>query len=183
MELKAALSQSIRSVPDFPRPGILFKDITPVLRDPPLLTRCVGEITSAFTDSGFDCVGGVEARGFILGALVAHTAGRPFFPLRKAGKLPWRCLKESYSLEYGEAQLEMHEDAFEPQQRVLIVDDLLATGGTAAAAARLVHRAGGVLVGLTFLVELPFLDGRRPLHELGVQEDRILSLVRFAAGE
>jgi adenine phosphoribosyltransferase len=99
-------------VPDFPKPGIFFKDITPVLQDPPLLARCVGEITRAFAGDGFDVVGGIEARGFILGALVAHTAGKPFFPLRKPGKLPWNCLRESYTLEYGEAELEMHTDAF-----------------------------------------------------------------------
>ncbi|MCK4304278.1 MAG: adenine phosphoribosyltransferase [Candidatus Eisenbacteria sp.] len=183
MELKAALRERMRSIPDFPKPGILFKDITPVLQDPPLLARCIGDITRAFADPGFDAVGGIEARGFILGALVAHSAGKPFFPLRKAGKLPGKCLRESYSLEYGVAELEMHHDAFLPGQRVIIVDDLLATGGTAQAAARLVQRSEGVLVGMAFLIELAFLDGRAKLVDAGVDENRIHSLVAYAAGE
>jgi adenine phosphoribosyltransferase len=183
MDLKTALRERIRTVPDFPKAGVLFKDITPVLQDPPLLTRCVGEITSNFAEEGFDAVGGIDARGFILGALVAHTAGKPFFPLRKAGKLPFERISESYSLEYGEDQLEMHADAFGPNERVLIVDDLLATGGTAAAAARLVQRAGGILAGMAFLVELTFLDGRKRVCEAGIEDRRILGLVRYAAGE
>ncbi len=183
MDLRDSLRESIRTVPDFPKPGILFKDITPVLQDPPLLARCVGEITRAFAGDGFDVVGGIEARGFILGALVAHTAGKPFFPLRKPGKLPWNCLRESYTLEYGEAELEIHTDAFPAGQRVLIVDDLLATGGTAAAAARLVSRGKGVLAGVGLLVELTFLGGRAKLRAAGVDDQQIRSLIGFGEGE
>ncbi len=183
MELETALRACIRSVPDFPKPGILFRDISPVLQDPPLMTRGVGAITGAFAEGGFDVVGGIDARGFILGSLVAHTAGKPFFPLRKAGKLPWKCLRETYSLEYGEAELEMHVDAFESGQRVLIVDDLLATGGTAAAAVRLVQRARGVLAGIGFLVELTFLEGRGILLAAGVEEGNILSLIEYGEGQ
>jgi adenine phosphoribosyltransferase len=183
MDLAAALRASIRSVPDFPKPGVLFKDITPTLQDPPLLARCVGEITSAFAQDGFDVVGGIDARGFIFGALVAHTAGKPFFPFRKAGKLPWKSLREAYSLEYGEAVLEMHADAVADGQRVLIVDDLLATGGTAAAAARLVRRAGGQLAGVAFMIELTFLGGRDVLRRADVTDEQILSLVHYDAGE
>ena len=105
MELRDALRARIRTIPDHPKPGILFKDITPLLQDPPLLSRCVGAITRAFAGEGFDLVGGIEARGFIFGTLVAHTTGKPFFPLRKAGKLPARTLREAYSLEYGQAEI------------------------------------------------------------------------------
>jgi len=183
MELQTALRESMRTVPDFPKPGVLFKDITPVLQDPPLLARCIGEITGAYADGGFDVVGGIEARGFIFGSLVAHTTGKPFFPFRKAGKLPARCLKASYALEYGTAEIEMHVDAFKPGERVLVVDDLLATGGTAAAAAKLVREAGGHLAGTAFLIELPFLKGRARLHEAGVAPETIHSLIGFDAGE
>jgi adenine phosphoribosyltransferase len=126
-------------------------------------------------------VGGIEARGLILGALIAHESGRPFFPFRKPGKLPWRALRESYSLEYGQGTLEMHEDAFPPGSGVLIVDDLLATGGTAAAAVRLVKRGGGEVVGVAFLVELGFLPGRQALLAEGLTADRIGRLVEFDA--
>jgi adenine phosphoribosyltransferase len=183
MELSSALRTRIRSVPDYPKPGILFKDITPLLQDPPLLSRCVGALIAAFPAGSFDIIGGIEARGFIFGSLVAHTAGKPFFPFRKAGKLPYRSIREAYSLEYGQAEIEIHVDAIAPDQRVLIVDDLLATGGTAAAAARLVRRAGGEIAGVAFLVELSFLEGRRALREAGVANERIVSLVGFEVGE
>jgi len=183
MDLPGALQTRIRSVPDYPKPGILFKDITPLLQDPPLLSRCVGALIGAFPAGTFDVIGGIEARGFIFGALVAHTAGKPFFPFRKLGKLPYQSLREAYNLEYGQAEIEIHVDAIAPGQRVLIVDDLLATGGTAAAAARLVRRAGGEIAGVAFVVELTFLDGRRLLHEAGVPADRVVSLVGFRVGE
>lgn len=183
MELQAALRARIRTVPDYPKPGIRFKDITPLLQDPPLLTRCIGAIMGSHPPGGFDTVGGIEARGLIFGALVAHAAGKPFFPFRKPGKLPYRSLREAYSLEYGQAEIEIHVDALTPGQRVLIVDDLLATGGTAAAAARLVRRAGGEIAGAAFVVELAFLDGRRALHAAGVADERIVSLLGVAAGE
>ncbi len=183
MDLQTALRTRLRTIPDYPKPGILFKDITPLLQDPALLARCIGAITGAYPVGGFDAVGGIEARGFIFGSLVAHTAGKPFFPFRKAGKLPYRSLRESYSLEYGQAEIEIHADAIAPGQRVLVIDDLMATGGTAAAAARLVRRAGGEVAGVAFIVELGFLDGRRALHEAGVADERIVSLVTYAAGE
>lgn len=179
MELTEALRQRIRTIPDFPKPGIAFKDITPILQDPPLLHRCVLALRDRFDATGFEAVGGIESRGLIFGVLVAQACLRPFFPFRKLGKLPWRCLRESYSLEYGEAALEMHEDAFPRGARVLILDDLLATGGTAAAAARLVQRAGGEVVGVGFVVELGFLPGREPLRAAGIAEERIQSLIAF----
>lgn len=183
MDLRAALAERMRTVPDFPKPGILFKDITPILQDPSLLARCTAAITGHYASSGFDLVAGIEARGFIFGALIAHTTGKPFIPLRKSGKLPAECLRESYSLEYGTAEIEMHADAILPDQRVLIVDDLLATGGTAAAAVRLVERAKGSLAGIAFLIELTFLDGRARLREAGANEEQILSLIGYGAGE
>ncbi len=183
MELQESLRARIRTVRDYPKPGILFKDITPLLQDPPLLTRCVGEITGAFASSGFDVIGGIEARGFIFGSLVAHTTGKPFFPFRKAGKLPSETLRARYLLEYGEAEIEMHRDAFVAGQRVLIVDDLLATGGTAAAAAQLVQQAGGLLSGVAFLIELTFLDGRGKLRDVGLRDEQIVSLLGYGAGE
>ncbi len=183
MDLQSALHTRIRSVPDYPKPGILFKDITPLLQDPPLLSRCVGALIGAFPAGAFDIIGGIEARGFIFGALVAHTAGKPFFPFRKLGKLPYQSIREAYELEYGQAEIEIHVDAIAPGQRVLIVDDLLATGGTAAAAARLVRRAGGEIAGAAFVVELTFLAGRRALHEAGVAPERIVSLAGYGVGE
>ena len=183
MDLKAALQERMRTVPDFPKPGIFFKDITPILQDPPLLARCTAAITEYYTAVGFDLVAGIEARGFIFGALIAHTTGKPFIPFRKAGKLPAECLRESYSLEYGQAEIEVHADAIAPGQRVLIVDDLLATGGTAAAAVKLVERAGGSLAGVAFLIELTFLDGRARLLATGAADEQILSLVGYGANE
>jgi adenine phosphoribosyltransferase len=181
VELADALRGRIRTIPDFPKPGIAFMDITPILQDPPLLRRCVAALGGLFGPDACDAVGGVESRGLIFGALVAHETARPFFPLRKPGKLPGRCLRESYALEYGESTLEMHEDAFTPGARVLLVDDLLATGGTAAAAVRLVRRGGGVVAGIGFVVELDALGGRESLRAEGVPEAGIRSLVHFGA--
>lgn len=183
MTVEQALRETIRSIPDFPKPGILFKDLTPVFQDPVLLERSLREIVAAFDPAGYDSVGGIEARGFILGALVAQSTRRPFFPFRKAGKLPWKTMRETYALEYGEDSIEIHSDAFAPGARVLIVDDLLATGGTAAAAARLVQRTGGELIGVVFLVELSFLGGREKLIAEGIEAEKIVSLVKFQAGE
>ena len=183
MELTETLRGAIRTIPDFPKPGIAFKDVTPLFQDPLLVRRCVQAILDAFPSEGFDAVGGIEARGLILGTLIAHESGRPFFPFRKPGKLPWKTLREPYQLEYGQNALEMHADAFADGHRILIVDDLLATGGTAAAAARLVHRAGGQLAGLAFLVELAYRTGRTKLRAEGLNDGQIMSLIAFELGE
>ncbi len=183
MELADTLRHVIRTIPDFPKSGIAFKDISPVLQDPDLTRRVVRALGTLFDPDSFDVVGGVEARGFILGALVAYELGRPFFPLRKPGKLPGRVERESYALEYGEATLEMHADAICSGTRVLLVDDLLATGGTVAAAARLVERCGGTVTGVAFLVELDFLPGRPTLRAAGLDDARVRGLVHFGAGE
>jgi adenine phosphoribosyltransferase len=157
------LKSKIRHVPDFPKPGILFYDITTVLNDPQGFRDVIGAVAGPYKDSGIEQVVGIESRGFILGAAVAHQLGAGFVPIRKPGKLPSKCRREDYALEYGTDGLEIHEDAVRTGQRVLIVDDVLATGGTARAAAGLVRHIGGNLVGLSFLIELNFLKGRGKL--------------------
>ncbi|MFY1829046.1 adenine phosphoribosyltransferase [Myxococcus fulvus] len=157
------LKTCLRDVPDFPKPGIVFKDITPVLADPRLFGRVVNAMSAPFRGQHISKVVGVEARGFLLGAPLALALGAGFVPARKPGKLPYRSVVERYSLEYGADGLEMHEDALAPGERVLVVDDVLATGGTAEATARLVKRLGGELVGFSFLIHLGFLDGDKRL--------------------
>ena len=157
------LSSFIRDIPDFPRPGIVFKDITPLLADHGAFSSAVHQLIDAFEDQQIDRVCGVEARGFILAAPVAYRFGAGFTPVRKAGKLPWQVEQEEYALEYGTDLLEIHKDAVSPGERVLVVDDVLATGGTAAATARLIERLGAEVAGLAFLIELAFLGGRNQL--------------------
>jgi len=157
------LKQMIRSVPDFPKPGINFYDITTLLKDPQGLKATIDSLTVPYEASGIDVVVGIESRGFILGAAVADRIGAGFIPIRKPGKLPAKSIKEIYDLEYGKDALEIHADAVEKGQRVLIVDDVLATGGTAAAAVALVKQLGGQLTGLAFLIELLFLNGKTKL--------------------
>jgi adenine phosphoribosyltransferase len=158
------LKQHIRSVPDFPKTGILFYDITTLLRDPDGFRMTIDMLSTPYTGQGIDVVIGIESRGFILGGAVAERIGAGFIPIRKPGKLPAKAIRESYDLEYGKDALEIHEDAVEKGQRVLIVDDVLATGGTAAAAAQLVKKLGGQLHGLAFLIELLFLNGTAKLE-------------------
>jgi adenine phosphoribosyltransferase len=159
------LKQHIRNVPDFPKAGILFYDITTLLRDRQGFTMTIDMLSLPYMDQGIDAVIGIESRGFILGGAVAQRLGAGFVPIRKPGKLPAKALKETYDLEYGTDALEIHEDAVQKGQRVLIVDDVLATGGTAAAAAQLVRKLGGELHGLAFLIELLFLRGRSKLGD------------------
>ena len=154
------LKAKIRHVPDFPKAGILFYDVTTLLRDPQGLRTTIDSLSLPYEGRGIDLVVGIESRGFILGAAVADRIGAGFVLVRKVGKLPSATIKASYSLEYGTDSLEMHKDAIEPGQRVLIVDDLLATGGTAAAAVSLVKQLGGKVEGLAFLIELLELKGR-----------------------
>jgi adenine phosphoribosyltransferase len=157
------LKQHIRHVPDFPKTGILFYDITTLLRDPEGFRVTVDMLSTPYQDQGIEAVVGIESRGFILGAAVAERIGAGFIPIRKPGKLPAKALKETYDLEYGKDALEIHEDAIGSGQRILIVDDVLATGGTAAAAAKMVRRLGGELHGLAFLIELLGLNGKAKL--------------------
>jgi len=165
-DLAGRVAARIRDVPDFPQPGIRFKDLTPLLADGPLFAEVGRAIAARHT--GYDVVAGVEARGFLFAAAVAVAAGTGVVPVRKAGKLPWRTITVAYQLEYGEAVVEVHEDAFAAGRRVLLVDDVLATGGTLAAAADLVGRAGGELVGVSVVMELTALGGRGTLAPLDV---------------
>lgn len=159
----------IRDVPDFPRPGIVFKDITPVLRDPEGLRLACELLAAPFLARKVDLVVGIESRGFIFAAPVALALGAGFAVARKEGKLPGETLRTSYALEYGEATIEMQRDSIAPGQRVLLIDDVIATGGTAAASARLVRELGGVVVGASFLIELDFLAGRKALEAIPVE--------------
>ena len=158
-----ALKAKIRHVPDFPKAGILFYDVTTLLRDPEGFKLAVDALASPYANADIALVVGIESRGFILGAAVADRLGAGFVPVRKVGKLPSVTVRKTYDLEYGTDSLEMHRDAIDPGQRVLIVDDLLATGGTAKATVDLVKQVGGVVVGLAFLIELVALNGRAKL--------------------
>jgi adenine phosphoribosyltransferase len=160
----AMLLERIRDVPDYPQPGIVFKDITPLLADGPAFAAMVRALADGY--AGVTKVAGIEARGFILAAPVAYVLGAGFVPIRKQGKLPSETHAQSYELEYGEATLEVHIDAFGPGDRVLIVDDVLATGGTAAATAELVRRTGATVAGIAVLLEIGFLTGRAKLSDL-----------------
>ncbi|GAA1592193.1 adenine phosphoribosyltransferase [Actinoplanes couchii] len=162
-ELAALVASGTVDVPDFPKPGVLFKDLMPFFGDGPTFKKVVDGIVAHWGPGSFDVVAGVEARGFVLAAAIAYATGVGVVPVRKAGKLPRPAFSASYALEYGEATLEVHEGAFTPGQRVLVVDDVLATGGTAGATMDLVERAGGVVSGFTVLMELGFLDGRERL--------------------
>jgi adenine phosphoribosyltransferase len=173
-EQVAALKDTIRDVPDFPKPGIVFKDITTLLRDPLSFRRAMDLLTVLCGDRPVDRVAAVESRGFIIGGVLAHRLGVGLVPVRKRGKLPSRTIEAVYELEYGSDSLEMHDDALARGERVLIVDDVIATGGTARAAADLVERLGGHVAACVFLVELTFLKGREKLagHD-------VLSLIRY----
>lgn len=168
------LKQHIRHVPDFPKAGILFYDITTLLRDPIGFKATIDMLSTPYMGQGIDAVIGIESRGFILGGAVAERIGAGFIPIRKPGKLPAKALKETYDLEYGTDALEIHEDAVEKGQRVLIVDDVLATGGTAAAAGQLVRALGGELHGMAFLIELLFLNGKAKLSG-----ERVFSVLQY----
>ncbi len=163
------LRGKIRSVPDFPKPGIVFRDITPLLQDPEALRIACELLGEPFKGRGIDMVVGVESRGFIFGPPVALQLGAGFAIARKAGKLPWDTVSESFELEYGVEQIEMHRDAVGPEQRVLLIDDVIATGGTAAATAELVRRMGAQVVGSCFLIELSFLEGRKRLPGIDIR--------------
>ena len=172
--LEETLKATIRDIPDFPKPGILFKDITPVLSDAALMHRIVDHFAEAFADAGVTAVVGMESRGFIFGAPLAMKLGCAFVPARKPGKLPYESVGVDYALEYGTARLEMHTDAVGNGDRVLVVDDLLATGGTAAATNALILGLGAAIVANCFVIELDFLDGREALGDILVK-----SIVHF----
>lgn len=170
------LADVIRMIPDYPKPGITFRDITTLLTDARGFRRAVDELVQPLAGAKIDKVAGIEARGFILGGAIAHQLSVGFVPIRKKGKLPFETIKESYELEYGVDEVEIHTDAIAPGERILLVDDLIATGGTAGAAIRLLERAGGEIVLCAFVVDLPDLGGAEKLRAMG---KKVTSLVAF----
>ncbi len=168
------LKQYIRDIPDFPQPGVLYRDITPLLSNPAAFAEVLDALAARYRDEKIEAVVAVESRGFIFGAPLAYILGVPFVTARKFGKLPYATINVAYALEYGEAIIEMHTDALTPGQRVLIVDDLLATGGTTAATVQLVEKLGGAVVGVAFVIELTFLNGR---ERLGAHD--IFALIQY----
>lgn len=168
------ISKVVRDVPDFPIKGIIFKDITPVLQDEKAFAEAIKQMEEKIDFSKIDKIAGIESRGFIFGSVLAHRHSKGFVPIRKKGKLPYDTIEETYALEYGEATVEMHTDAVRKGERVLIVDDLLATGGTTKAAAALIERAGGTVESLLFLIELDFLNGRKK-----VENYKIFSIIHY----
>ena len=168
------LKQYVRDIPDFPQPGILFRDITPLLHEPDAFRHVIRTFSDHYRDAGLDAIVAIESRGFIFGAPLAAELSLPFVPVRKPGKLPAAHMSVEYSLEYGTSQLDIHEDALERDARVLIIDDLLATGGTAMATAKLVELLGARVHSIAFLIELAFLNGREALRDY-----EVLSLVTY----
>ena len=158
----------IRTIVDFPHEGILFRDVTTLFNDPRGFRMCIDQLLHPYAGEQIDKVVGLEARGFIIGGAIAHQLTLGFVPIRKKGKLPGATLSEAYALEYGEAVMEIHTDAIQPGEKVLVVDDLLATGGTAAAGIKLIERLGGEIIGCAFIVDLPELGGRTLLEDLGM---------------
>ena len=176
MTLKDQVIQAIRNVPDFPKPGILFKDITPIFHDQQLCNEIVAEFAERVKDKNINAIVGVESRGFLFGFALANKMNIPFILVRKAGKLPYKKIAYEYDLEYGSAKVEMQVDEIKPGWNVLIHDDLLATGGTAEAAVKLIEMQNGVVAGFAFVVELDFLKGREKLKQYS---DNIISLVNY----
>lgn len=169
------LKDYIRSIPDFPHEGIMFRDVTTLFNDPTGMRLAVDRLLHPYISQPIDRVAGLEARGFILGGAVAHQLSVGFIPVRKKGKLPAATIEQAYQLEYGEAVMEIHDDAVKPGEKILIVDDLLATGGTAEAAIKLVERLGGEIVACAFVIDLPDLGGRAKLEAMGIEVHTLVS--------
>ena len=170
-----SLEKLIRTIPDYPKPGIMFRDITTLLADAKGLRKAIKAMAKPFQDQKIDAVAGIEARGFIVGGAIAERLGCGFIPIRKKGKLPWKTIGQEYSLEYGVDVIEMHADAVRPGQRILIVDDLIATGGTAEAAAKLIKSAGGIIAGAAFIIDLPDLGGVARLRAHDIDSHALMS--------
>ena len=167
------LRDAIRTIPDYPQPGVMFRDITTLLGDPRALRVAIDRLVEPYVGAGIDKVAGIEARGFVLGGAVAHQLAVGFAPVRKKGKLPWRTLRQEYQLEYGVDSVEMHEDALTVGEKVLLIDDLIATGGTALAAVKLIEGLGAHVVGASFVIDLPELGGRQKLRDLGLRTEAL----------
>ncbi len=176
MTIEAKLKAAIRDVPDFPKEGIVFKDITPIMQNPELSNEVLDALVEMYKDQNMDVVAGIESRGFLFGYPLAMRLGLPFVLIRKKGKLPYEKISYDYDLEYGSATIEMHTDAVSHKQRVLIHDDLLATGGSAEAAAKLIEKSGGTVAGFNFLVALDFLNGEEKLKDF---TDNMFSFVHY----
>lgn len=161
--IEQQLKAAIRDIPDFPKPGIVFKDITPLLKDPKLCDAILEQFVEQLPPNPVDVIAGIESRGFLFGLMLANRLRVPFVPIRKQGKLPYQTVTQQYELEYGNAAIEIHQDAFAPGARVLIHDDLLATGGTVVAASKLIQRLGGTIEGYAFIINLAFLNGKERL--------------------
>lgn len=174
--LKQTLIDAIRNIPDYPKPGVIFRDITTLLGNARAFRRAVDELVHPFVGGKVDQVAGIEARGFIIGGAMAHQLSSGFVPIRKKGKLPHDTVRIAYSLEYGVDEMEMHRDAIAPGDKVILVDDLIATGGTAEAAAKLLHQMGADIIGACFMIDLPDLGGRKKLEALGV---KVRTLIAF----
>lgn len=177
MSFKTDLSAAIRSIPDYPKPGIIFRDITTLLGDAAAFGQAVDELVRPYASLGVDKIAGIEARGFILGGALAHQLKAGFVPIRKKGKLPHQTVRMAYSLEYGTDEMEIHVDAVKVGQKVILTDDLIATGGTAEGAVKLLRQLGAEIVSACFVIDLPDLGGRRKLEELGVE---VRTLVEFS---
>ena len=172
-EPRVDLRDAIRTIPDYPKPGVMFRDITTLLGDPRALRVAIDRLVEPYVGAGIDKVAGIEARGFVLGGAVAHQLAVGFAPVRKKGKLPWRTLRQEYQLEYGVDSVEMHEDALTVGEKVLLIDDLIATGGTALAAVKLIEGLGAHVVGASFVIDLPELGGRQKLRDLGLRTEAL----------
>jgi adenine phosphoribosyltransferase len=169
------LKSLIRTIPDYPKPGIMFRDVTTLLGDAQGFKAAIAQLCEPFRTVPVDAVAGIEARGFILGGAVADRLGCGFVPIRKKGKLPWKCIGQEYALEYGTDCIEIHEDAIKEGERVLIVDDLIATGGTAIAASKLIRHVKGTIVGAAFVIDLPELGGVKALKDAGIESHCLMA--------
>ncbi|PST22315.1 adenine phosphoribosyltransferase [Mesorhizobium plurifarium] len=174
--VQSELISAIRSIPDYPKPGVMFRDITTLLGNPRAFRRAIDELVHPYAGTKVDKIAGIEARGFILGGAIAHQLSAGFIPIRKKGKLPHDTVRIAYSLEYGVDEMEMHRDAVAPGDKVILVDDLIATGGTAEGAARLLKQMGAEIVAACFIIDLPELGGRKKLEALGVN---VRTLIEF----
>ncbi|MCZ4091972.1 adenine phosphoribosyltransferase [Sinorhizobium psoraleae] len=174
--VQSELISAIRSIPDYPKPGVMFRDITTLLGNPKAFRRAIDELVHPYAGTKVDKIAGIEARGFILGGAIAHQLSAGFVPIRKKGKLPHDTVRIAYSLEYGVDEMEMHRDAIQPGEKVILVDDLIATGGTAEGAVKLLKQMGADIVAACFIIDLPELGGRRKLEALGVN---VRTLIEF----